>query len=156
MTGDLDPRDFAAMTYDVRTYPCRERHVYRVDQGHPAPDHCPICGVSPATVERIDHEWDRRVVFRADCRACNLRVNFEADARDFQRDRDDEEPTPEQAASAAWRVIDHFTGGPERRARRREVEAAEKRYKARARGRLAAGGCQHALAATPASTPGDE
>ncbi len=134
----------------IHRYECRERHAVHLHDGSPPPppEHCPFCSSSsPVTVERVDDEREGRekALFRGDCRACNKHFDVGAESRLLRRFRNDEEPTSEQLASAAWRIADHVDGGPERRKRRRDVEVYVARIKRYVRLGMSRAGCPHAL-----------
>ena len=96
------------------------------------------------TFETIDRCDPDVVIRRVDCRACNLRCEVKMARHCVQRDRDDEEPEFADSKSAAWMTFDALMGGPERRARRREVERFIAHVDERLRDEMRRGGCEHA------------
>lgn len=109
----------------------------------------------PVTFARIEllakaDMSDHDVRYRGECTDCRIRFEMRTPLRVVQRyDRDElDAPNPSDFrtldAYAAALIGDAYMDGPEKRARRREVEAHERRLEERARRELARAGCPHA------------
>lgn len=104
---------------------------------------------SLVTWERVSLDGEDPVKYRLWCRDCNLAIVMRTPWRMVERFARDEEDVPRRTqlgsdqAYAACIAIDVLAQGPERRARRREVERWERQLEEQAR-RALAPQCPHA------------